>query len=232
MPGGMLAFSHVRKPIVTALVVWEALKPEFVVVCHSFFTYCGLCYQAAGLCSAFPWVCQTQPFRQGATSCLFIWNQIPKLWDFCTDIVQVKHPDCGLFLLGDPAGEMDHIGFSNWLQVSLQRHMNSVVHAFTWQETATPWQVHCFKFKTALFIQTGFSGIKPCILFCILCRQDKRQWHPWWSPEHALRPMVMARLSQAGWWGQQMQASASWPTSGLGTGTSGPVAHCLLGCSF
>lgn len=79
MPGGMLAFSHVRKPIATALVVWEALKPEFVVVCPSFFTYCGLCCQAAGLCSAFPRVCQTQPFRQGATSFLFIYLK-PNPW--------------------------------------------------------------------------------------------------------------------------------------------------------
>jgi len=54
LPRGMLAFSHARKTKVTALRVWEALKPEFVTVWPSLFIYCGSCHEGAGLCSAFP----------------------------------------------------------------------------------------------------------------------------------------------------------------------------------
>lgn len=58
-PGDVLAFSHVRKPTLTALVVWEALKPEFVAVWPLIF---HLGCQGAGPCSAYTRVCQTQPF--------------------------------------------------------------------------------------------------------------------------------------------------------------------------
>lgn len=41
LPGGVLASSHARKPIISALFVWEAWKTEFVAVWPSFVTYCG-----------------------------------------------------------------------------------------------------------------------------------------------------------------------------------------------
>lgn len=41
LPRGMLASSHGRKPIVSALLVWEAWKTEFVAEWPSFVTYRG-----------------------------------------------------------------------------------------------------------------------------------------------------------------------------------------------
>lgn len=64
------------------------------------------------------------------------------------------------------------------------------------QRGLTPQELHHFKLKTALFIQTGS---KPHILFCILCSQEEGWWYTWWCPEHGLCSIAVSRLSWAGW---------------------------------
>lgn len=73
MSGDSLAFGHVRKPIGTALVLQEALKPQ-LWWCPSCFTHCGSCCQGAGPYSAFSRVCQTQTLfsKVGLLSSLLI----------------------------------------------------------------------------------------------------------------------------------------------------------------